>query len=410
MKITVKIMSLIISLSMIIGILFVSVISGSAIVEIKEGDFSFVKNSDDTCSVYRYYGTDKDIVLPKEALGRTVSSIYSHCFENSDITSVTIPDCYTSIGESAFYGCKNITSVYIPSSITSIGSMSFNSCTSLSSFDISDAVSLTTLPYAVFQGDTALTDFEIPPSITTIADRAFSRTGLKTIVVPDTVAVVGEYAFNGCQALTDVTLPKGIKEISGYTFNGCSSLTDVNIPSTVTLISECAFLDCTSLQSVELPENLTEIGNKAFYNCSALTSIDLPNTLTRIGRSTFENASVLKEIFVPDSVTDIGGNAFYPMSVQNKLTVTCYKGAYAENYCNENYVTVNAIEKLLGDANIDGDVNISDVTAIQRYRIGEDTISTYRAKGLADVNGDGKVTIRDATKIQMYIAKIITEF
>lgn len=60
---------------------------------------------------------------------------------------------------------------------------------------------------------------------------------------------------------------------------------------------------------------------------------------------------------------------------------------------------------LLGDVNLDGNVNITDATAIQKYLAGSVEFSEVR-KLNADVNGDGNITVTDATAIQKMIVGI----
>lgn len=409
MKTNKRFVSVFLALLMVFGVLSVSLISVSAVTVIDDDDFSLVKNSDGTYSVYSYNGDDTDITLPTKAFGKNVTGIYQHAFEDSTINSITIPEGYTTIGVSAFYGCTNITSITLPSTITSLGNMAFNSCTSLSSIDLSAAASLTTIPYAVFQGDTALKSISIPANITTISNNAFARTGLTSITISNTVETLGANVFMGSSSLTTAVLPEGLTSLQAYLFDGCTSLENVTIPSTVTEIQNNVFASCTSLETVNLPEDLEIIGDEAFSGCTSLSDIELPNSLTTIGTSAFENDSSLTAITIPANVDNIGGNAFYPMSVQNKLTVTCYEGSAAETYCDENYVKSSVQDKVIGDANGDGECNILDVSAIQKYRIGEQHLSQY---GLicADVNNKDEVTIRDATLIQMKLAMIDVGF
>ncbi|WP_242403069.1 leucine-rich repeat protein, partial [Prevotella scopos] len=46
----------------------------------------------------------------------------------SSLTSVTIPNSVTTIGDNAFIGCSSLTSVTIPNSVTRIGSEAFRNC------------------------------------------------------------------------------------------------------------------------------------------------------------------------------------------------------------------------------------------------------------------------------------------
>ncbi len=85
-------------------------------------------------------------------------------YSNTSVTSVTIPNSVTSIGDNAFYECKGLTDVTIPDSVTSIGSSAFQSCTGLASVSIPDSV--TSIGVYAFDGCTGLTTVLIPSRFT----------------------------------------------------------------------------------------------------------------------------------------------------------------------------------------------------------------------------------------------------
>ena len=79
----------------------------------------------------------KNSIIPTDG---SVTRIGSYAFERCDLTSVTIPDSVTSIGDSAFSNCTGLTSVTIGDSVTSIGDSAFSDCTGLTSVTIPDSV------------------------------------------------------------------------------------------------------------------------------------------------------------------------------------------------------------------------------------------------------------------------------
>ena len=57
----------------------------------------------------------------------------------------------------------------------------------------------------------------------------------------------------------------------------------------------------------------------------------------------------------------------------------------------------------MGDADMDGYVDVSDVTYIQRISAGEKTPKPLQKRS-GDMDRDGVISITDATVLQMYIA------
>ena len=106
------------------------------------------------------------------------------------------------------------------------------------------------------EGKLTNTDIVIPRKykelpVVQIADGAFEGCSMMTsIVIPDSVTVIGIGAFKDCVRLTETEIPDSIDIIESYTFSGCVCLQKITIPSSVEYIDENAFENCTSLTDV----------------------------------------------------------------------------------------------------------------------------------------------------------------
>lgn len=128
--------------------------------------FNYQMNEDGTISITGYSGSETALNVPATIDGYVVSAIDNHAFEaNWDITSVTLPNGLTTIGEGAFMDCGSLTTVTIPETVSRIDRAAFAGCSMLT------AISL-----------------------------------------PETVSVVMEEAFTGCGSLTDLTIANSALE------------------------------------------------------------------------------------------------------------------------------------------------------------------------------------------------------
>ena len=212
------------------------------------------------------------------------------------LTSVTIPNSVTNIGESTFEGCSSLTSVTIPNSVTNIGESTFEGCSSLTSVTIPNSV--TNIGKSTFKGCSSLTSVTIPNSVTNIGESIFEGcSSLTSVTISDGITSIGKYAFYGCKSLTSITIPDGVTSIGKHAFYGCKSLTSITIPDGVTSIGEDTFNGCSSLTSVTIPDGATSIGEYAFCRCESLTSITIPDGVTSIGKDAFYNCWNLKDVY-----------------------------------------------------------------------------------------------------------------
>jgi len=123
-------------------------------------------------------------------------------WDNNTVTSVTIPDSVTTIGNFAFTGSSKLASVSLSNSLTIIGELAFCDCSSL--VNVTFPNTLTIIGYSAFYGCSSLTSITIPNSVTFIGRDAFANcAALTSITMPDRfIAQVGNFGISG-QVATD---------------------------------------------------------------------------------------------------------------------------------------------------------------------------------------------------------------
>ncbi len=300
--------------------------SGTSKLHLTEDGYLFYS---DTNKVYllAYRGTNTALTLPENYNGSTYE-IYPYAFHGcSDLTSITIPEGVTSIGEEAFRSCSSLTSITISNSVTSIGKRAFSNCTGLTSITIPNSV--TSIGDSAFSYCTELTSITIPNSVTSIAGGMLAGCGnLTSITIPSNVTSIGNSAFSSCSSLTSITIPSNVTSIGNSAFADCEKLKTVTFgtDSKLTSIGNDAFSDCWNLKSITIPSNVTSIGDEAFSGCGNLESITIPKGITRIGRFLLYGCGNLTSITIPNTVTNIGYGAFYGCSGA-KIT---FQGSVAE--------------------------------------------------------------------------------
>lgn len=253
--------------------------------------------------------------LSEIEIPENVTWIGTNAFEQcSSLGVVSLPTTLTSIGSVAFTDCNNIS--YIYSQAVEPPTLGMNVFTNTT---YSNAYLL--VPNSVskekYQAAPGWSNFS---RISALSYYTFEKDGIYYCQTgPNTVAVCAKDAsFNSYRG--HVTIPKSVvydyhgytvTEVASNAFRDCPELYSVYVPETVGLIGEFAFANCPNLTSVSFNSNsmLTEIGNNAFVT-SGLTSIVFPESLTKIGNYAFSNCYGLTTITIPDNVTTVGAAAF----------------------------------------------------------------------------------------------------
>lgn len=250
-----------------------------------------------------------------------------------------------------------------------------------------------------------------------------------------TVTEIGDYIFVDAVQLTKVTIPKTVLSIGRQVFNHCTSLQEIKVDSlnpsfcdvdgvlytkdklvlryypnakgnvyelleTTMTIGKDAF-NVSGIKTIHFNEGFNYILETAFYRCNEITSLSFPSSMKRIDENGFFNCDSIKEIKVyhtnPFTIYD---NSFSTKVYLNAtlLVPEGTKEKYAARTGWRNFFTITEYkEGINGDVNNDGEINISDVTALIDYLLtGNDSfISTQ----YSDVDGDGNINISDVTAL-----------
>ena len=319
-----------------------------------------VLNDVDFLFIYRMMPNLKNLDIAEV----NITALPTQAFYNSkNVEHLILPNTLITIGEEMFYQ-SDLRSVVIPTNVTTVGYSAFKRCSSLTTVTFEKESQLKTIGgdyyYGAFSDCTALTSIEIPASVETIGNTAFSDcsslatvtfekgsrlktignnayyrcTSLTSIEIPASVETIEKKAFMHCSSLATVTFEKGsqLKTIAGDSYDGafsdCTALTSIEIPASVETIEATAFKRCSKLATVtfEKGSQLKTIGGGysssshfgtysdyygAFSDCSSLTSIEIPASVETIEATAFKRCSKLTTVtFEKGSQLKIIGGGF----------------------------------------------------------------------------------------------------
>ena len=324
------------------------------------------------------------------AEGSSLGSIGAEAFANcSGLTSVTIPDSVTSIGGWAFSGCTSLESITVPfvgnrAGVTEndtlqypfgyiFGTQSYDGGVETHQYYHGDpansvwgtnyyipaslkSVTVTggNILYGAFYNCSTLTSIVIPDSVNSIGNYAFTNCGnLISIVIPDSVTSIGQNAFSGCERLIKVTnnsdLPLTIGN-SGYGNVARNAMVIINKDGSKTykydgyeyFETEDGFIFdeqngnyrlvayIGGKDTVTLPADIDGNGY-SIYRMRGVKNVVIPAGVTSIGEDAFYGCSSLTSVNIPDSVTSIGNYAFNGCSSLTSVTIPA--GVTSIGYC-----------------------------------------------------------------------------
>ncbi|MCI8860319.1 MAG: leucine-rich repeat protein [Lachnospiraceae bacterium] len=288
---------------------------------------------------------------------------YEYC---AMITSVSIEEGITSIGNFSFFNCVSLKSLTLPNSVAVIGSEAFNGCKLLET--VVCGTGLKTIGTKAFSGNSKLNSIQLnegletigksafyycrnlasvsfPNSLVAVKDKAFELSGLTSIAIPENVSELGVnivYLSDKLQSISvaenntsfrawDNVLYQLSEDGTPYqtlAYAYASGSGTVQIAEQTEKIGHSTFYKAAKVTSVILADTIKEIGEDSFYQTN-IEYIDFPESLEKIGNTAFVGCKNLKEIHIPDQVQSIGTYAFW--LCEGIKTITVGKGLQSLN-------------------------------------------------------------------------------
>ena len=231
-------------------------------------------------------------------IGDNVQRVYDNAFRGcKSLTSVTIGNSVTSIGEDAFYGCTSIKDVYYTGDLEGWLGISFNNFYStpmyyatnlyfdgelVTSVTIPDSV--TSIGDGVFHNCPLLqyNEYDNGYYLANESNPYFilikvKNKNINTFKIHNSTKIIDYRVFFECASLSYIDIPNGVIRIGSAAFGGCISLTSITIPNTVISIGDSAFAGCKSLTRITIPSSVSSIGAYAFNVCISLTYVTFEN-------------------------------------------------------------------------------------------------------------------------------------
>ena len=281
---------------------------------------------------YEKHPTQVPASLDTVILGDRVTEIAENAFAGcKSLSAVSLSANTQRIGSFAFYECKDLVLIRLGRQTSAVGSYAFGYCSALYAIELQmveeigagaffecNALSRMCLPFVggtatenrylgyVFGAEGADYNGEfVPESLKTvqlsacaeIPDRAFADcTDIQKLeFVGSVLERVGVRAFYGCRSLTEIALPDSVRIVADDAFFGCDNLKKVDLGSGIEQIGTQAFFGCLFLESISIPDKVTEIAPSAFALCRSLECVEL-NKVRKVGKDAFWGCGALTSV------------------------------------------------------------------------------------------------------------------
>ena len=324
----------------------------------------------------------------------SLDSISGYAFSATGFSTLALPATVTKIGEGAFSRCEKLTSATVEAGhigakaffadaalndvkfgngVTAIGNGAFAGCKSLATLRWSDATQLALIGSEAFiatqMSDAALAKFQ---KLSVLGAWAYAGTPVEEVTLPESVREVGDGAFFYATHVTNLVLPSKVTKVAPYLTAG-TNVANTNIWG----------------------NDITRIGDFALYNLSDIDRLTIPSQVTYIGTKAMAGMTGLTRITAKPTTVPLLGHDVWAGVEQKEVELAAASASYLNAMqWNEFKITKRYI---MGDANSDDLVNVTDITTIINYILGNNPENfNFDA---ADCTPDSIINVSDITMV-----------
>ena len=301
------------------------------------------------------------------------------------VTDAAMPD-FDSVTDTPWRE-SNPSGVYIAKGVTHIGKNSFTERTTLNTIKLQDPNSLKSIGEHAFDGCDALEGPLDLSGVTQLGTHAFNGCEqLRKVTLGEGLTEIPNNAFNNC-GLTTVNIPSTVTSIGDYAFsnNSLSEIRALALPEGLTYIGASAF-------ALQMGEGETSSG---------ITSLTIPASVKEIGANAFYGRRNLAEVTVTDDKVDgtkltlgdgaFGKNEFNAYaeegSIREELTDTVYEGLLGTKF----YLPEDVADQFQSGTNcFTGDITPMEYVDTKQPTCTEEGYHRYRTTVSGAISGEGK--------------------
>lgn len=363
------------------------------------------------CSSLKSFSTSESL----ETIG---GGAFSGCV---GLTSFTLNEGLKTIGDEAFYGCSNIADFKLPESLDSLGEYAFQDCAALTELTL--PANITRLGYGFVSRCN-----NIIKLVSHIKEPPYNGPGQynndagEILYVPDGCKPLYRKAnawmdFENIEELSgnDVTARNKLKVADSEVVSGKSTTLSVELTNDIKDFVAYQF-DLIVPKGLTIPENAN--GNLDVTIGSRYSNSGQSVTVKKLAVNQYSKVNKYRFVYISltNNITGTGGPLLtLNLQAANSLSAGNKKASLENILFTQSNGTENALDKvnfnifvnvtglLLGDANDDNKVTITDAVEVARYIFGNQPEKFN--KTAADVNGDGIINISDILGIINIILK-----